>query len=131
VTGDGTGAAAAHQRLRSTFDSAAPLYQQARPEYPATLYDALVNVTVRHFDWEISYTAEEYIRLLDTFSGHIEMAPWQRDRLGGEIRRRLAERPGGRLRRHWGAVLHVARRRGPAAPGLTGRPGPPAQTPRG
>jgi SAM-dependent methyltransferase len=72
------------------------------------LFDA---VAVRHFDWEVSYTAEEYIRLLDTFSGHIAMAAWQRDRLYGEIRRRLAERPDGRLRRHWGVVLHVARRR--------------------
>jgi SAM-dependent methyltransferase len=68
------------------------------------------DVTVRHFDWETTYTAEEYIRLLNTFSGHIAMAPWQRNRLYGEIRRRLAERPDGRLRRHWGAVLHVARR---------------------
>ncbi len=40
---------------------------------------------------------------------------WQRDRLYGEIRRRLADRPDGRLRRHWGAVLHVARRRDPVA----------------
>jgi hypothetical protein len=72
------------------------------------------DVTVRHFDWEARYTAEEYIRLLNTFSGHIAMAPWQRDRLYGEIRRRLADRPDGRLRRHWGAALHVARKR--AAP---------------
>jgi hypothetical protein len=50
--------------------------------------------------------------LLDTFSGHIAMADWQRDRLYGEIRRRLAARPDGQLRRHWGAVLHVARRAG-------------------
>jgi SAM-dependent methyltransferase len=69
------------------------------------------DMTLRHFDWETTYTAEEYIQLLDTFSGHITMAPWQRNRLYGEIRRRLAERTGGRLRRHWGAVLHVARRR--------------------
>jgi SAM-dependent methyltransferase len=68
-------------------------------------------VTVHHFDWEISYTAEEYIRLLDTFSGHIAMGAVQRDRLYGEIRRRLALRSDGRLRRGWGAVLHVARRR--------------------
>jgi SAM-dependent methyltransferase len=68
------------------------------------------DVVVRHFDWETTYTAEEYIRLLDTFSGHIAMAPWQRNRLYREIRRRLAERSDGRLRRHWGAVLHVARR---------------------
>lgn len=71
------------------------------------------DVVVRHFDWEISYNAEEYLRLLDTFSGHIAMQAWQRDRLYVEIRRRLAQRPDGRLRRHWGAVLHVARRADP------------------
>jgi hypothetical protein len=49
-----------------------------------------------------------YDRLLDTFSGHISMAQWQRDRLYGEITRRLAGRPDGRLRRHWGTALHVA-----------------------
>ena len=75
-------------------------------------------ITAREFIWELSYTAEEYIRLLDTFSGHIDMAPWQRDRIYGEIRRRLAARPGGRVRRHWGAVLQVARRLD-AAPGAT------------
>jgi SAM-dependent methyltransferase len=66
---------------------------------------------IRHFDWERVYDAEGYIELLNTFSGHVEMADWQRERLYGEIRRRLALRPGGLLRRHWGAVLHVARRR--------------------
>ena len=65
---------------------------------------------VRHFDWERVYDAEGYIGLLDTFSGHIAMADWQRERLYAEIRRRLAQRPDGTLRRHWGAVLHVARR---------------------
>lgn len=69
------------------------------------------DVRVRQFGWEVCYDAAGYIRLLDTFSGHIAMAPWQRDRLYGEIRRRLAERPDGLLRRGWGAVLHVARRR--------------------
>jgi SAM-dependent methyltransferase len=72
----------------------------------------LFDVTdIRHFDWETSYDAQGYIDLLDTFSGHIEMAGWQRERLYGEIRRRLAMRPDGLLRRHWGAVLHIARRR--------------------
>jgi SAM-dependent methyltransferase len=69
------------------------------------------DVAVRHFGWEIDYDADGYIRLLNTFSGHIAMESWQRDRLYGEIRRRLAERPGGLLRRGWGSVLHVARRR--------------------
>jgi SAM-dependent methyltransferase len=65
---------------------------------------------VRQFDWELRYDAESYIALLDTFSGHIAMADWQRDRLYGEIRRRLSLRPDGTVRRHWGGVLHVARR---------------------
>jgi SAM-dependent methyltransferase len=67
--------------------------------------------SIRHFDWEISYTADEYVALLDTFSSHIDMASWQRDRLYGEIRRRLAARPDGKVRRHWGAVLQIAARR--------------------
>ena len=67
-------------------------------------------VCVRQYDWERVYDADGYIELLDTFSGHIAMAPWQRERLYGEIRRRLSGRPSGTLRRHWGAVLHVARR---------------------
>jgi SAM-dependent methyltransferase len=76
------------------------------------------DVVVRQFDWEVSYDADGYIGLLDTFSGHIAMADRMRDRLYAEIRRRLSLRPDGLLRRHWGSVLHVARR-------LDG-PGPPS-----
>ena len=67
------------------------------------------DAVTRRFEWEVRYSAADYIRLLETFSGHIAMEPWQRDRLYGEIRRRLALRPDGLVRRHWGAVLHVAR----------------------
>jgi SAM-dependent methyltransferase len=69
------------------------------------------DVIVRQFDWEISYTAEDYLRLLDTFSGHIAMETPKRDHLYVEIRRRLAQRPDNRLRRHWGVALHVAAKR--------------------
>jgi SAM-dependent methyltransferase len=79
-----------------------------RAEIEAT--GLFTDTVVRHFDWEVSYTADEYTGLLGTFSSHIAMAPWQRERLYGEVLRRLACRPDGRLRRHWGAVLHVARR---------------------
>jgi SAM-dependent methyltransferase len=68
-------------------------------------------VAVRQYDWEQVYSAEEYIELLSTFSDHMSMADWQRNRLYGEIRRRLARRPDQSVRRGWGAVLHVARRR--------------------
>jgi SAM-dependent methyltransferase len=66
---------------------------------------------VWQYDWETVHNADSYIDLLNTFSGHIAMAPWQRDRLYGEIRRRLAGRQDGRLRRHWGGILQIARLR--------------------
>ena len=66
---------------------------------------------ITQYDWETSYDADGYIELLSTFSGHIAMQAWQRDRLFSEVRRRLAQRPDGQLRRHWGGVLHIARRR--------------------
>jgi SAM-dependent methyltransferase len=68
-------------------------------------------VHVRHYDWERVYDAEGYIELLNTFSGHITMETWKRDRLQGEVRLRLGRRHSGAVRRHWGAVLHIARRR--------------------
>lgn len=73
-------------------------------------------VAVHHLDWEVGYNAEEYLALLDTFSNHIAMEAWKRDRLHAEIRRRLARRSDGRLRRHWGAVLRVASRTGRSRP---------------
>lgn len=70
-------------------------------------------VHIGHFDWEVTYDASSYIELLSTFSGHIAMDAWKRDRLYGEIRERLSARPEGLLRRHWGAVLQIAKRRAP------------------
>jgi SAM-dependent methyltransferase len=66
-------------------------------------------VTVEDFDWTVDYDAEAYINLLRTFSGHIAMAPLDRERLFSEIRQRLARRPSGTVRRGWGTVLHIAR----------------------
>jgi len=65
------------------------------------------DVQIRRYLWERAYTAEEYIALLETFSGHIEMTDAQRSRLYGAVRELLAAR---RVRRHWEAILHVATR---------------------
>jgi hypothetical protein len=79
---------------------------------------------VRQYGWERVYHAEEYIELLSTFSGHLTMAGWQRARLYGEIRRRLARRPDRSVRRGWWTVLYVARRRERSLRGgAYGRPG--------
>ena len=68
-------------------------------------------VAVDHFDWTVDYTAEAYIDLLRTFSGHIAMPTADRDQLFTEIRRRIARRPNRTVRRGWGAVLHTAKKR--------------------
>ena len=47
-------------------------------------------VATEQFAWTRDYDAESYIRLLNTFSGHIAMMPEKRERLFGEIRARLA-----------------------------------------
>ena len=68
------------------------------------------DVRVRRYVWERSYTAEEYVSLLETFSGHLSMDTGKRAFLYDEIRRRIGGRADGRVRRHWCAILHVARR---------------------
>ena len=79
-----------------------------RPEIEASgLFD---DVRVRRYLWEVTYTADEYLALLSTFSGHIAMDPTKREHLFAEIRRRIGARPDPRVRRHWLAILHVARR---------------------
>ncbi len=67
-------------------------------------------VAVRRYVWESAYTAEQYIALLDTFSGHITMEPAKRAHLYREIRKRIGGRESGRIQRHWYAILHVTRR---------------------
>lgn len=67
-------------------------------------------IQVRRYVWERHYTDEEYIALLNTFSGHIVMEAPKRDHLYQEIRRRIGRRPDPRVRRNWCAILHVARR---------------------
>jgi SAM-dependent methyltransferase len=67
-------------------------------------------VGTRRHVWARRYTAAAYIALLDTFSGHIAMEPAKRDHLYRAITRLLAERPDGRLTRHWLAVLTIGRR---------------------
>lgn len=93
-------------------DSALPRPQELDDDRASIEAGGLFDVLeVRQYDWHTVYDAEGYIDLLNTFSGHIAMEYWQRQRLFGEIRRRLSLRADGLLRRHWGAVLHVARLR--------------------
>jgi SAM-dependent methyltransferase len=71
------------------------------------------NIQVRRYVWEKLYTAEQYVALLNTFSGHIAMEERKRAHLYREIRERIDRREDPRVRRHWLAILHVARRAKP------------------
>jgi SAM-dependent methyltransferase len=66
------------------------------------------DIRVRRYLWENRYTTDEYIDLLNTFSGHIAMDVDKREYLYRQIRERLASRPAAPLRRHSYALLHVA-----------------------
>ncbi|MFG1941361.1 class I SAM-dependent methyltransferase [Nonomuraea sp. NPDC048826] len=79
------------------------------PEFEASGHFTVVGTKL--YVWALRYTADEYIALLDTFSGHIAMDPPKREHLYQEIRRRLATRPDARLTRHWSVVLTIGQRR--------------------
>jgi SAM-dependent methyltransferase len=66
------------------------------------------DVRVRRYLWAMDYTAGEYIDLLNTYSGHRAMEPSKREALYAAIRQRIKTRPGGRIRKHYLNVLHVA-----------------------
>jgi SAM-dependent methyltransferase len=69
----------------------------------------------RRYVWELMYTADEYIDLLNTFSGHIALEPDKREFLYRNVRELINARPDPRVRRHWLAILNVAKLRPPTS----------------
>ena len=69
-------------------------------------------VAHRRYVWDVSYTAAEYVALLDTYSGHRRLKPGRRHELYSRIRRRIEARPGATVTKTYLAILNVARRRG-------------------
>jgi hypothetical protein len=65
------------------------------------------DVAVRRYLWDVEYTADAYVAVLDTYSGHRALAPALREELYGRIRRRIE----GTVRKTYLATLNVARQR--------------------
>ena len=107
--------------IQEVYDAIGESYGEAWPPAPPeAVPDAapeieesgcFEDVRMRRYVWERRYSADQYIALLETFSGHIAMEQAKRDHLYREIRERIGRRPDGHVRRHWYAVLHVARRK--------------------
>jgi SAM-dependent methyltransferase len=68
-------------------------------------------VASRRYVWDQPYSADEYISLLDTYSGHRALDDERRTQLYDRIRRRIEARPGGRVTKTYITMLNVARKR--------------------
>jgi SAM-dependent methyltransferase len=69
-------------------------------------------VAWRTYLWDQPYTADEYIALLDTYSGHRALDDERRQELYRRIRRRIEARPDGRVTKTYLTMLNVARKAG-------------------
>jgi SAM-dependent methyltransferase len=68
------------------------------------------NVAVRRYLWDVTYTGDDYIAVLGTYSGHRALAAETRDRLYERIRSRIDARPERTVRKTYLATLNIAQR---------------------
>ena len=68
------------------------------------------NLGTRRYLWDVPYTADEYIALLNTYSGHLAFDGKTREQLLTRIHRRIETRPDGKVRKTYLAMLNVAER---------------------
>jgi SAM-dependent methyltransferase len=65
-------------------------------------------VSIERYLWVEEFTADEYVAMMGTASDHILIEPEKREWLFAQMRRLIDARPGGRIRKHNLAILHVA-----------------------
>jgi protein-L-isoaspartate O-methyltransferase len=68
------------------------------------------NVGARRYLWDVLYTADEYIAVLNTYSGHRALDDETRERLLSRIHRRIEARRERKVRKTYLAMLNVAER---------------------
>lgn len=68
-------------------------------------------VKVRRYMWDETYDAASYIRLLNTYSGHLALNEMSRQGLYDGIASVIDDKYGGRITKTYLVILHVARRR--------------------
>jgi SAM-dependent methyltransferase len=67
-------------------------------------------LAARRYLYDVVYTAQEYVDVLSTYSGHRALPDRTREELLRRIRRRIESRPGGTVRKTYLALLNVAER---------------------
>ena len=96
-----------------------PKTKAGRPPHP----DALVgiageiaasghfrNVGERRYLWDVTYTADDYIAVLNTYSNHRAFDDETREQLFSRIHPRIQDRPEGKVRKTYLGMLNVAER---------------------
>ncbi len=68
-------------------------------------------VVRRTYLWEEAYDVRGYLRVLDTYSGHIALAEKTRTRLYGDISQLIRDDYGGRVVKGYATSLYVARKK--------------------
>jgi hypothetical protein len=66
------------------------------------------NIETRRYLWDVIYSADEYIAVLNTYSGHRALDDATRERLLSRIHRRIEARPEREVRKTYLAMLNVA-----------------------
>jgi len=104
--------------VQADYDAVVPSPQNRPPPRPEQVPDlggeferaGLGSVEVRQHVWDVTYRADEYIAVLDTYSANRVLDPETRRRLFERVRERVAAQPNGTIRKTYLATLTVGRR---------------------
>ena len=72
-----------------------------------SLFEMLVR---KRYPWSTEYTAEEYIKLLNTYSNHRNLSSVERQELFTGIKKLIKQKYRGRIFKHYEAVLELGRK---------------------
>ena len=105
--------------VQEDYDAVVPSPDNRPPPLPDEIDDLREEIEAsghfeyvgeRRYVWDTEYDADEYISLLDTYSGHRSLDDERRRALYDRIRRRIDARPGRRVTKTYITMLNVARK---------------------
>jgi SAM-dependent methyltransferase len=105
--------------VQEDYDAVVPSKENRPMPYPHEILDLgpeieasdrFRNVAVRSHQWQVTYTAEAYIAVIDTYSANRALDPETRRLLYDRIRRRIEARPDRTVTKTYVVTLNVARR---------------------
>jgi len=100
-----------YDAIRPAPDNRPPPHPDEAPDLSEEMEASglFADVEVRRRRWDVTYTADEWIALLGTYSGNLALPEPERAELFRRIHERIASRPGGTATRHYLAALTVGR----------------------